>query len=301
MNLEGKLTKLLNTSKVLDMDNNSKIVFISDCHRGDASWKDNLEPNRNIYYAALNYYYKNSYTYIEIGDGDELWENRNFINICESYNDVYKLLYKFHLDERFHMIFGNHDMVKKNKKFIDIINNHVVKRKVKKHELAASMLYENIDIHEGLVLNYLPSNEKILVIHGHQGDIINDNLWLLSRFAVRYIWSVLEGVFGFKDTTSPAKNYKRKTSVEKKIMHWILINKCMVIAGHTHRPYLPKPGDIPYFNDGSCVSPYSITSIEVNCGKISLVIWRVETRSNGDFFANREVITGPELLCNYFK
>lgn len=301
MDLNHKLTKIFNSSKNIDFDDSSKIVFISDCHRGDNSWRDNLEPNRNIYYAALNYYYENGYTHIEIGDGDELWENRNFLNICESYDEIYKLLYKFYLDNRFYMIFGNHDRIKENKKLPLIIKKLMSKSQVKNHNATALKLYEKLYINEGLVLNYLPGNNKILVIHGHQGDIINDQFWKLSRFTVRYIWSVLEGVLGFKDPTSPARNYNKKTVLEKRILNWISKNNCMVIAGHTHRPYLPKPGDLPYFNDGSCVSPYSISSIEIHSGSISLVRWRVATNSDKTFFASREIIEGPEKIESYFK
>ena len=47
----------------------------------------------------------------------------------------------------------------------------------------------------------------------------------------------------------------------------------MIIAGHTHRPHFPQPGNPPYFNDGSCVHPYSITTIEINSGEISIIKW----------------------------
>jgi UDP-2,3-diacylglucosamine pyrophosphatase LpxH len=301
MNLDYRLTKLLNSSKIIDFDNNSKIVFISDCHRGDDSWKDNLEPNRNLYYAALSYYYENGYTHIEIGDGDELWENRNFLSICESYEEIYKLLYKFYLDNRFYMIFGNHDKIKENNKASIIIKNLMSENQFKATSLSALQLYEKLPIYESLVLNYLPENIKILVLHGHQGDILSDNLWMVSRFLVRYVWSVLEGVLGFKDPTSPARNYKKRTALEKKILNWISKNNCMVIAGHTHRPYLPKTNDLPYFNDGSCVSPYSISSIEIQSGSIYLVTWRVEINSDKTFFASREIIDGPERLEKYLK
>ena len=47
----------------------------------------------------------------------------------------------------------------------------------------------------------------------------------------------------------------------------------MIICGHTHRPRFPDPGDIPLFNDGSCVHPYSIIGIEIVDLKISLIKW----------------------------
>jgi hypothetical protein len=62
------LDKVFNQCKEIDFNSNSKIVFISDCHRGDGSFKDSLLPNGNIYLTALRYYYNNNFTYIEIGD-----------------------------------------------------------------------------------------------------------------------------------------------------------------------------------------------------------------------------------------
>lgn len=57
--------------------------MFSDCHRGDGSFADDFANNRNIYMHALNQYYKNDFQYIELGDGDELWENLFFKDIIE--------------------------------------------------------------------------------------------------------------------------------------------------------------------------------------------------------------------------
>jgi hypothetical protein len=62
-------------------DDSSKFIFFSDCHRGDNSWADNFSPNQLLMFHALTYYYDQGYTYIEVGDGDELWENRDFRTI----------------------------------------------------------------------------------------------------------------------------------------------------------------------------------------------------------------------------
>lgn len=296
----SKLTKIFNTSKEINFDDSSKIVFISDCHRGDSSWKDNLAHNRNIYFSALEYYYKNDFTYIELGDGDELWENRTLIDIWNSYEDIFSLLYKFHLKDRLYMIFGNHDKSKKSKSFINKNKKLLKKNYSYKNNFIASLLYEKIEIVEGLVLNYSPTSRKILAIHGHQWDILNDNLWFISRFGVRYIWSFLEGVLGFKDPTSPAKNYKKKDYVERKIVNWVSKHNLPVIAGHTHRPHFPKPGHTLYFNDGSCVHPYSTTAIEINRGTISLVKWEIRAREDTSLFVQRQILEGPEKLTNYF-
>ena len=68
---------------------NRKIVLMSDCHRGTGDWSDTFLKNQNIYFSALMNYYEKGYTYIELGDGDELWENKRMKDISEIHNNVF--------------------------------------------------------------------------------------------------------------------------------------------------------------------------------------------------------------------
>ena len=92
---EKELNNIYENGFNLEFDNQSKIVLISDVHRGDGTYSDSLLPNRNIYITALKYYLKNDYTYIEVGDGDELWKNKNFNEIDYFYDYIYKIFNKF--------------------------------------------------------------------------------------------------------------------------------------------------------------------------------------------------------------
>ena len=47
----------------------SRIVLMSDCHRGVGNWGDNFQANQNLYFAALQYYNRRKFIYIELGDG----------------------------------------------------------------------------------------------------------------------------------------------------------------------------------------------------------------------------------------
>lgn len=80
-----KLNKIFDKANILKINDKSKIVMMSDCHRGAGDNLDNFFKNRNIYKAALSYYYKNDFTYIELGDGDELWEVDNYKEITDIY------------------------------------------------------------------------------------------------------------------------------------------------------------------------------------------------------------------------
>ena len=115
--LTAKLDQLYSTSAVLPFDNSSRIVIMSDCHRGQGNGADNFLPNSMIFQGALEYYYQNGYTYIELGDGDELWENRCIGVILRTYSRLFRLLGQFQRENRLFLIYGNHDIVKRRKSF----------------------------------------------------------------------------------------------------------------------------------------------------------------------------------------
>lgn len=294
MNTLGRISRIFETAKEIPFDDSSRFILMSDVHRGDGSWADDFSRNQNLYFAALTHYYQENYTYIEIGDGDELWKNIKLPDIINIHSDVFELLLKFFNDKRLYFIFGNHDMVKRNDKFVrrnlyqylDSQNNEVVP------------LFENITLHEGLVLKHQLTNQKILLIHGHQVDFLNYDLWKIARFLVRYLWRPLES-FGVNDPTSTAKNYHKKADIENKLIEWVSQENHMLISGHTHRPMFPEVGDPPYFNDGSSVHPHSITGIEITEGAIILVKWSIKTKNDGSLFIGRDVLAGPRPLKDY--
>ena len=193
------------------------------------------------------------------------------------------------------MIYGNHDMVKKYKRFVRSNMHRYLDEPARRH----MPLFINIKFHEGLILNYRPMGGKILLIHGHQVDCLNDRLWKLARFLVRYLWRPLNNL-GVNDPTRTAKNYKKKEAAEKKLTEWVMKEGHVLIAGHTHRPMFPEVNESPYFNDGSCVHPRCITGIEIAEGYILLVKWSVKTKDDGTLFIGREVLEGPRKLVDFF-
>lgn len=289
------LYQIYESGEKIGFDDSSKFVLMSDCHRGDGRWNDNFAMNRNTYIAALNHYYNSDYTYIELGDGDELWENRSFQDIASVHADVFKLLCKFYNDNRLYIIYGNHDIVKKDSGFYSsrFLENFF------KYDKRQTPLFENIKVHEGLVLKHKAVDCEIFLVHGHQVEYLNSKLWRLCRFMVRYLWRPLE-LFGMRNPTSPAKNYDKQDLVDKRLIEWVKRENQALIAGHTHRPVFPKVGNPPYFNDGSCVHPYSITAIEITAGYIALVKWETKTRNDGTLYVGRDIMAGPEKLLDYF-
>lgn len=295
MNSLKRVSRVFQSAKQILIDDSSRFIFMSDCHRGDGSWGDNFSQNQNIYFAALTHYYNENYTYIEIGDGDELWENSNFYDIVHIHSDVFWLLSKLYNEGRFYMIFGNHDIVKRYDNFA--VSN--LYKYFDEREQRYIPLFPNIKVHEGLVLRHRITGSKILVIHGHQGDLFNEGLWRLARFLNRYLWKPIE-LFGINDPTRAAKNYKKKNAVAKRLTEWAIEEGNMIIAGHNHRPVFAEIGEPPYFNDGSCVHPRCITGIEIADGYIMLVKWAVNTKADGTLFIDREVLAGPRRILGYF-
>jgi len=292
------IDKLMKKAKIIEFDNSSKIVIISDSHRGDGGYADSLRQNRNIYKAALGFYYENGYTLIELGDGDELWKNRDCLDIAYMYKDIFAILNNFNYDNRLCLVFGNHDIVKSNPEYI--------KRQEQLFENAGNgfgremiSLYTEVTFYESVILRYMPLKEDILAFHGHQVDFINCDLWKESRFLVRYVWRFLEGVAGFKSPTSPANNYNKGTKIDHMLEKVAKREKKILICGHTHNDIFPEPDEGLYFNDGCCVFPSAVTCIELTNGEISLVKWQVEVNKD-ILYINKTVTGGPEKLQKYF-
>lgn len=288
MSVEKRLTRIFKNAPVIEFDNNSKFVIISDCHRGDGSWADNFAKNANVYLAALRRYYERDFTYIELGDGDELWGNKYPDKIVVAHSSVFAMLSQFYSSGRMIMLYGNHDMCKKHKNCIRKgFCNMGEGEKIYERKLFCEM-----DSLEGIVLKHEESEEEILLIHGHQADFLNYSLWRLNCFFVRHIWKPLE-LLGIKDPTSASDNYSIKNNIEKKLINWAKKEDKTIFSGHTHRTAFPKKGEPRYFNDGSCIQPWGITAIEIENGQITLVKWSVQTRCDGVMCVGKEVLEGP--------
>lgn len=290
MSTSKRLTEVFASAKEIPFDDSSKFALFSDCHRGDNSWADDFAHNQSLFFHALNQYYKEGFTYIEVGDADELWENKRLADIRRAHSHVFWLMGKFYKEERLYLIQGNHDMERKAPRIV----RETLHRYHDDREEKYVPLFKDIKVHEGLVLKHVRTGNKIFLVHGHQGDLMNDRLWWLSRFFVRHFWRHLQ-LLGIRDPTSPAKNFKRRKKVERRIRKWVTDNNQMTICGHTHRSWFPKAGEeSPYFNTGSCVHPRCITGIEIQNGQIVLIKWWLKPNDAGMLRVAREVLEGPE-------
>lgn len=291
------LDNALENAKKITINCDSKLIFFSDLHRGDNSYADDFAHNMLIYKHAIKDYYDHGFTYFELGDGVELWENTSFEPIYKAHKDTFELLRQFHLENRAYMLWGNHDMI-----FRDplVVEDMVYKYIYTPDELREKQRLFNLHYYESILLEIENTDKSIFLIHGHQADWFNYKFWKLSLFFVRYLWMPLQKWFNVKDPTSPAKNFKNLIRVERRLQDWIINNNNqMIIAGHTHRPRFPEPGDIPYFNDGSCVHPKSIIGIEIKDLEISLVKWHNSIDEKNQSKIVKTVLEGPKSLDLY--
>jgi UDP-2,3-diacylglucosamine pyrophosphatase LpxH len=291
---DRRLSRAYQNAKVKYFDENSKYIFFSDSHRGDDSISDEFARNQNLLLHALDYYFENGYTYIEVGDGDELWEYSDFKLIRTAHSDVFTVIKKFFDDKRLIILYGNHNIFLKNKKYVErnyYYYNDDYNRNTKN-------LFNGLIPHEALILKNRATDQELFVVHGHQGDLMNDQLWKISMFSLRYFWRYLH-VVGFHNPASPARNQLTRHKVEKSYKKWIRKHKIMLICGHTHRPRFPKKKELPYFNTGCCIHTKGISGIEILENKIMMVNWRIRADRKGILHIERYVIRGPEPIEKY--
>jgi len=290
---DRRLRASFEDAPVLPLDRQSRYILFSDCHRGDGRANDNFIINEFLYLAALKHYYEMGYTYLEVGDGDELWENRSMKRIKEVHPHSFEMLGKFFRDSRLYMVYGNHDMVKgkdafPEKYFVDYYCDKM---------LCQHPLCPGISFYSGLILQDSLGKKDIYVTHGHQAGVMNSTFWRVNRFLVRYLWKNLE-VLGVPDPTSAAKNNTRKEKTERLLAKWAKEQGILLITGHTHRPMMGS-ADSPYFNTGSCVHPAGITGIEIENRCITLVKWSLGTHDDQSVYVKREVLGNRVCIDDY--
>ncbi|MDB5132290.1 MAG: metallophosphoesterase [Mucilaginibacter sp.] len=199
-----------------------KFVILSDQHKGARDGADVFALAAKNYLCALEYYYKDLFFYINLGDSEELWENL-FITVKRHNKATFEAERKFLGERRFIKIFGNHDLYWDN------------------DPLAAFNLQkiygQKVAIYEGAILKTTIGKKplEIYMTHGHQGDLQSDGNWF-SKWFVSDIWGPFQAYLQINPNT-PANNDQLKTAHNRMMYQWSAKRKNMVlITGHTHQP-----------------------------------------------------------------
>lgn len=267
-----RLNTAFQAAPVAFFDDTSRLVFFSDCHRGDNSRLDAFSPNEALFLHALQHYYREGFTYLEVGDGDELWKNHSFQRIRAAHEQVFQWLHRFDAQQRLHLLFGNHDVA------------GPMRREIHKDGMIAR---------EGLILRNRRTQQQLFVTHGHQADMASDSLYRISRVVVRRVWRRLQ-VWNLAPVASPDPEEHRAHPFERFLLSWAALNQLVLICGHTHRMSGAAYGQTPYFNTGHCVTPGVLTGLEIQNGEIVLVRWRAAPESAVPY--QREMVGAPRAL-----
>jgi len=282
-----------------------KFIILSDQHKGARDGMDVFAKAAKNYLAALDHYEREKFFYINLGDGEELWENL-FLTVKKHNMATFEKEKEFLKRKAFIKIFGNHDLYWAN------------------DPLAAVSLMQiygqNVKIHEGVILQTLVHNKtlSIYMTHGHQGDLQSDGNWF-SKWFVSDIWGPFQAYLRINPNT-PANNDQLKTDHNRMMYQWSAKRKnTLLITGHTHQPVFKslthieklydeletakkadntqaindlqkqiderhaKGDKVPdftaykptYFNSGCCCfDDGDITGIEIEDGYIRLIKWQ---------------------------
>ena len=211
-----RLTELYESTdqdvKELPLNGATKYTLFSDLHLGDGGKSDLFKHNKKTMVDALEYYKKNEYSIILLGDIEELWQF-NFIDIFNKYDSsIYSLLRSFP-DNKVHRVFGNHDIDWKRPPTDPIYSNKKIK----------------YGAHEAIKLG-----NDLFLVHGHQGDKTCDRKTWESRYWSRkgepYV--AIGKVFGISSRL--ATKSQVPANREKLYYEWAIDHKVILICGHTH-------------------------------------------------------------------
>ncbi|MFT3932719.1 MAG: metallophosphoesterase [Chitinophagaceae bacterium] len=202
--------------------NIGKFIILSDQHKGARDNADDFTTAEKNYLAALDYYYKNDFTFINLGDCEELWENTPD-KVMKSNKSVLLSEARFLQQNRYYRVFGNHDLEWK----------YPFQQMLYLKPLFGS----DLKIYEGVELQTQYNNKtfSIFLTHGHQGDKRSDGN-PLSQWIVAAIWTPIQRFLDINvNTTSDSFELVDAHNI---IMYdWSATQKQLIfISGHTHKP-----------------------------------------------------------------
>jgi len=295
---EGKRGLIFNT------DISQKYIILSDQHKGARDFADDFSLAEKNYLEALDFYNREGFHYLNLGDSEELWENL-LESVIKHNQKTFDAEKKFIERNAFTKIFGNHDLYWDNDPLSSFNLNRIYGKSIR--------------IYEGAILRFSISGKKldIFLTHGHQGDLQSDGNWF-SKWFVSTIWAPLQSYLKINPNT-PAYDNQLKTVHNALMYNWVEKEENIaLITGHTHQPvfaslthlerlYLKiqsaeeqndvaeieklkaelnkligKGEEIPplkkyksaYFNSGCCCfNDGDITGIEIENGFIRLIKW----------------------------
>jgi predicted phosphodiesterase len=280
----ASLSKLYNSSKKnskrvcpLFLDTAThKIIIFSDQHKGNRDRADDFANNELNYLNALDFYKQQNFSFINLGDSEELWKY-TIEEVLNNNEKAFAAEAAFQ-PNNYYKTFGNHDIIWKNK--------------IDSERLLKKYFAVPLPVYEGILIKTIIGTETLTIFctHGHQGDKMSDNNGF-STWLVAHIWAPVQRYLQINVNT-PSKDDRLRNKHNKLMHEWSSNRKnLLLITGHTHKPVFAsgkyavktshkieevsggslKPS---YFNTGCCCfNDGDITGIEIADGHIRLIKW----------------------------
>jgi UDP-2,3-diacylglucosamine pyrophosphatase LpxH len=301
----------------LELDG-QRLVFLSDLHKGtrDKGADDFLACER-AYGVCLEHYYDEAYRLFVLGDVEELWEDWP-AKVIEKYRDTLQLEARFHKEDRYIRLWGNHDDLWSKEK------------QVAKH--LHDVFDKRLTVPEAIKFKVRSGGRELgtlFLVHGHQGTPDSDSKSPIPRLFVRYVWRNIQRITK-RSRNTPATEFGLRLRHNRAMFDWAKAHPepVVMIAGHTHKPVFweskpqstdfeltrpeiglrgtqdqpavppTDPFTVPcYFNTGCCAfSDGDVTAIEIKDGKIRLVRWL-----DDEDRPQAQVLTPEEDLADVFE
>lgn len=297
----ASLTKLYNSTRknskrvcTVNLDSTDKFIVFSDQHKGNRDSADDFASNELNYVSALQYYRQQNFSFINLGDSEELWKYKPS-EVLPRNENVFAAEAAFQPNHYF-KTFGNHDLIWKNKMDVET--------------LLKNYFTLPLPVYEGILLKTIVNAQQLTLFctHGHQGDKMSDNN-AFSTWIVAHFWTPIQRYLQINVNT-PSKDDNLRNKHNKLMYEWSSNRKNMVlITGHTHKPvfasgkYSSHPSNQierdahqklkpSYFNTGCCCfNDGDITGIEIEGGYIRLIKWHYENNTSKRMILEEAALT----------
>jgi predicted phosphodiesterase len=200
----------------------ARFIIFSDQHKGGRDGADDFMAAEQNYLSALSYYYDHGFTFINLGDCEELWECPPAKVMAENRAALLEEA-RFLQQKRYYRVFGNHDLE--------------WRYSVPRLQFLKPIFGKKLKVYEGIILQtqYNDRDYRIFLTHGHQGDMRSDGN-TFSKWFVAAIWTPVQRFFNVHaDTLSDSFDLADRHNI---IMYeWSMqYQHTFLISGHTHKP-----------------------------------------------------------------
>lgn len=294
-----------------DLDT-GKFIILSDQHKGAKDLADDFRNTEANYLTTLQHYLDNGFTFVNLGDCEELWEAKPSVAVAKNRVTLEQEA-RFLQVERYFRIYGNHDLEW----------SYEPQRLMYLKPIFGAKL----SVCQGLLLTTTYKNQEFLIFlaHGHQGDQRSDGNWF-SKIFVAWIWTPIQRFLEIQiDRVSDSFELVDKHNIL--MYEWSATQKNLLfVSGHTHKPVFASLDHIDrltrqlelarsqkneplaqtievelekrkeeyagkkfvktmarptYFNSGCCCyADGDLTGIEIENGFIRLVKWKAAETAN---------------------